>query len=265
MRLASFFKVLLSTTFISMAEGLKADQNEETAIRTAMECCPMRSRSYLMVRSLIPFVVVILLCTIASVSYGDDGNDQEAARMAFLSYRKAILASDGKAAVPILSQETIDYYGRMLQLALHGSKESVRRESISNKLLIFMLRSLVPLDSLRMMSPRDVVIYAVDQGWIGKNSVAQIYPGPITVTENVAIMRPIIRGRQSRQEFRFVKEDGSWKFDLLPILRSSNLAMLMLAKKMGLSEDEFLSQLFESTVGQKLSEDLWEPLLAESN
>jgi hypothetical protein len=185
--------------------------------------------------------------------------ETEAVQTVFAGYRSKILAGEGDAAAALLSQNTVDYYDEMRQLALFASAEAVRAQSLVNQMQVLMLRMRVPTEELESMKARDLIAHAVDQGWIGKNSVLQLQPGKVIAEGDVAVLHVFVDGQDAGPMFRFNREQGSWRLDLVPTTQASNLSLQMAAKRQGVSESELLAMLMESVLGKKLGPEAWTP------
>jgi hypothetical protein len=180
-------------------------------------------------------------------------------RRAFLSYKEAILQQQGQSAVLLVSRATLQYYARMKTLALVGQEKEVRLLSPMNKIMVLSLRHRVPVDDLRGMTPEEVFTYAVNHGWIGKNSVLDSDIGGLQVFGNDASAEYVKSGTPTPLKYRFTKEDGKWKIDLTALMPVADQAMSMLIKQKGLDEDTFITSLIESISGKKVLPSIWQP------
>ena len=79
-------------------------------------------------------------------------------------------------------------------------------------LLLFRLR-LEPSE-LEKRSGRDILVYAVDRGWVGENGVLQTQLGRVRAEGGVATAHAVINGKDAGPTFRFVRESDGWRFDL---------------------------------------------------
>ncbi|MEB3281396.1 MAG: hypothetical protein VKK42_20980 [Lyngbya sp.] len=200
---------------------------------------------------------LLLNLAIASGSVADDTNTIE---QVFADYKSAILASSGDRAVDKLSQSTIDYYGEMRQLAVCESAETVKAESMVNRVQILSMRFRVPTETLVELSDREVVVYSVDRGWIGKESVMKLDVGEVTIEGEEAQAEVVSNGEPTGIKFRFVKETEGWKFDLLSTIELTNQAFEQLAEVQGLKQDEFIFAVLEILEGRTPTEDIWNPV-----
>ena len=187
-------------------------------------------------------------------------DEAQMVRQVFEGYKQAVLSDNGEAAASFLSQETIDYYGDMQQLAVCASSQEVRNQSMVNRMQVLLLRWRVPPELLPQMSELELVAYAVNQGWIGKSSVVTMNISDVTVSDSVAVAQVLKNDQPSRIKFRFLKQSGAWKFDLMPLLQVFNVAFKELATQSGIEENEFIFGLLESLEGRQPTEQIWQPV-----
>ena len=184
---------------------------------------------------------------------------QEAVRQSFAEYRRAVMADDGAAAAGQLSAATVQWYGKMQDLALHGSKEEVEQLGPLEKIQVLAFRQRVPADELRAMSPRQLVAYSVTHGWVGKVGTGRSELGPVTASSNTAVANVLVGGKDSGKQYHFVREDGRWLFNQLPTLEDSDDELKHTAAQRDISVDELVQALIESGSGKKITPDLWRP------
>ena len=151
--------------------------------------------------------------------------DADAVRRVFSAYRSAILSGEGNAAAALLSQSTYDYYDEMRQLALYGSADTVKALSLVNQMQVLTLRLRVPTDELESLSSQALIAHAVDQGWIGKNSVLKLQPGKVLADGDVAVLHLIVDGKDAGTAFRFNRESRAWRLDLVPTTQAPHQSL----------------------------------------
>ena len=188
-----------------------------------------------------------------------------AVRQTFAEYRLALLRQDGDAAVEVLSQPTVDYYAAIQQLAVCGSEDEVKGHSFIDRMQVLLMRLRVPTGELLTMSGRETLIYAIEQGWVGRSDVASASVGNVTITNGTAVGQHVVQGQPSEAKFYFVNEGGAWKLDLLPTIQASGKAMSMLAKQQNRQEDDWLFQLVGLVTQRQLTDAAWEPISPRSS
>jgi hypothetical protein len=203
---------------------------------------------------------LFVYATIAASTLARDQGDP-AVRDAFLGYKSAILAADGTTAVTHVSQSTINYFDEMQKLALHGTAADVRAQSLINQMQILLFRHRLEPQQVKGMSPRQLFVYGVDKGWIGKNSVVALEAGATEVSGDVATIEIVQSGKPTGLKFRFLRENGGWRLDLVPVLQLGNAALKLAAKQQGITEEFLILSLLESVSGKKVPPSIWDPLV----
>jgi hypothetical protein len=160
---------------------------------------------------------------LSTVARGED--NAAAVRNVFSAYRSAILSGEGDEAAALLGQSTYDYYDEMRRLALYGDAKAVQAQSLVNQMQVLLFRLRVPPDQLESLSSQALIAHAVDQGWIGKNSVLELQPGQVLSEGDVAVLHVIVDGKDAGPAFRFNRESDAWRLDLLPTMQASNAAL----------------------------------------
>lgn len=190
---------------------------------------------------------------------------EEAVRQSFAEYKRAVMADDGAAAAAQLSAPTVQWYGQMQDLALHGSKEELEQLGPLEKIQVLAFRQRVPADELRTMTPRQLVAYSVTHGWIGKVGTGRSELGTVAASSGTAVANVLLGGKDSGQQYHFVREDGRWLFNQLPTLEASADALKAAAAQRGVPVDQFVQELIESGSGKKITPDLWQPPFPRSD
>lgn len=187
-------------------------------------------------------------------------SDSAAVRQCFDDYRQAILDQDGASAVALVDARTRDYYDDMRTLALTAQTEQVRDLSTVDKLMVLMIRQLIPAEQLRAMTAESLFVHAVDQGWIGRDSVVNNSLGEVTVFEDHATGYHVSEGQQSELKWVFRKEDGRWRLDILSLMPAADQAFNAVIEESGQTSDEFVVSILQAVSGQKVDDAIWEPI-----
>lgn len=204
-------------------------------------------------------LVAFIFTSHLALSAQGSQSEEELIRQAFLAYKAAILQQQGQSAVQLVNTATLQYYERMKALTLEGQEREVRQLTPAHKIMVLLLRHRVPVGDLRRMTPEELFIHAVNQGWIGKNGVLDSDIGQIRVFGNDASAEHVKNRKPTPLKYRFTKEDGKWKIDLTALMPMADQAMSMLIKTEGLDEDAFIISLIESISGKKILPTIWQP------
>ncbi|WP_193370618.1 hypothetical protein [Pelagibius marinus] len=205
-------------------------------------------------RSLSALLLVFCLATPAAAEPVDDVKES------FLTYKTAILEADGAAAAKVVTQNSRDYFRDLADQALTLDRAGLHDIHLTDRLYAMLLRHKLDRSRLQQMSGGEVVSYAVDNGWIGRNGASQLRLGHYEIEgdhANGTILRP--DGLKSPFRMEFVKEDGRWLLDLVALMKLTRTAFEYAVQQSGLSEDEFVLLMLEQGTGVKPGPEIWSP------
>lgn len=188
-----------------------------------------------------------------------EGPEAEAVRETFEHYRRALLAEDGESAAGLVSTNTLEAYQRYRDLALTGSEDAVKELSMVERMQVLLLRHRIEPDALEMMTGRGTFAHAVDEAWVGSGGIQRLQIHRVTVRGDEANANVGMGPAPSPELFRFTKEEGEWRFDLMPSLTSAEGALQQMAAARGIEENEFLLGMIGSMSGEPATEALWQP------
>jgi len=205
-----------------------------------------------------------LICTLFAIvvlsSFGFAQKEEKRVRKSFESYKNSLLGGQGREAIKYVTSSTLNYYDRELQLIISGDSSTIDKLSVMDKLTVFIARHKIPHDTLTRMTGIDFFIYAIDNGMIGKNSVATAEIGDVQVDGETAKGQMISNGEKIPLYFQFFKESSEWKVDLTSIFPQTNEAFKKMLSQEGVSENDYLFQLLESVSGRKVTHEIWRPI-----
>lgn len=192
---------------------------------------------------------------------GCSTQDQRAeVKAAFADYKTAILTDDGAKAYQLVDKRTRDWYQTSLTRALTFDREQIMQLGVMDKLQILIIRHRIDAGRLRTMSAEDLFIYAVDNGWVGKNSVSGLELDEVNITDDFATGVAIVGGKKSSLHFHFYREDGSWRMDLTELNKHAGTAFRAQIADSGLSEIDYLLEITRMISGRPVAENIWDPL-----
>ena len=219
-------------------------------------------------------VLPALLCLPVVAQTPAGTNEAEAAvRATFEAYRQALMAGDGDTAAALVDRETGEYYRQLKRLVLEGSEEEVRERTFVDRFLVVAFRHQFVGEELAAMALSDVIVRAMEIGWINSAAIEQLAVGPIRIegngrvdgSEAVAAARtrasledPSLAGGLDELEYRFVKENGQWKFRFSALVSSIDEVMRNLAAQLSADEDDLIFTLIESLTGVEVLPEVWE-------
>ena len=199
---------------------------------------------------------------------GPQGGDAEAAvRATFEAYRQALVAGDGDRATALVDRATGDYFRDLKRLALEGSEEHIRQRTFVDRFLVVAFRHQFDAAELTAMDLADVIVRAMEIGWINSSAIEQLAVGEVRIEGDEAwaaartrasLEDPALGGGIDEMEYRFVNEDGSWKFRFSALVASIDEVMRNLAEQLGADEDDLIFTLVESLTGVEVLPEVWD-------
>ena len=195
----------------------------------------------------------------------DAQDDVAAVRDLFNRYKAALLTGDGATAGRLVDQETFAYFEEIKALTLDGTEEAVRQRPFVDRLLIVTMRTELAKEQLQTMDLEGLLEHAIDAGWIGKQSIMGLGIGEITIDGDQATAVAITptttqaQGAQASSElqYRFVREQGEWRFGFRSLVSSINQMISGLTKQMGTDQDALIFVLVEQLSGRKVLPEVW--------
>lgn len=214
-------------------------------------------------RGNVPVIVLLLLLTglVAQAQTKVESPDAQAVRKCFESYLDAISTRDGKLAASLINKEMVRYYARMQSLALEGSEQTVRNLSTFDKFVVLSLRHRIPVAVLQNLEPQAVYGYGIERGWTSGMTKENAQVGQIEVTGDRASGELRLNGEPTPYAWYFTKEDGRWRMDLSSLMSQTDQDLKLTIQAQRADEDSFIISLLEAISGQKVSPEIWKPLI----
>lgn len=203
--------------------------------------------------------LLFFLIFITPVVYAQQ-KEEKAVRTAFDSYKSAILNDKGAEAVDYLDSRTVKYYGEMAELARSADSGSVDRLSTQDKFIVLSIRHRANREEVLNFTGESLLVYCLNNGMIGKNSVSKNSIGEVTINEHFASGQLLSNGQKTPLSFHFYKENDSWKIDLTSIFAVTDAAFEQVVAKSGMEENAFLLSTLEQLTGKKPGQEVWHPV-----
>ena len=110
------------------------------------------------------------------------------------------------------------------------------------------------------MDGKGLFIYAIKNGMVGKNSVANNTIGEVTIDKDFAKGQLVVRGNAVPMYFHFYREQANWKLDLTSLFPIANMSFKKMIEDSGKEENEFLLNLLEMMTGTKPGPEIWQTM-----
>lgn len=186
--------------------------------------------------------------------------ESKALEESFSTYRAAILDGDGATAARHVSRSTLDQYQKYVDWSLKADRETLQSLSAMEKVSVFSMKLQVPHTDLKQMNGREAFVYAVGQGWVGQDAGGNLKIDSVEGVGSHAVAVVSSDDTKGTLRFHFAKEEGLWKLDLVKAFGLADQVLKLRIQQTDLTEDEFVIQLLESTIGEKIPDSIWEPI-----
>jgi hypothetical protein len=201
--------------------------------------------------------VLILLLFVTSACFAQK-KEQQAVIQAFENYKSSILEDRGEEAVKYVDSRTIEYYGDILELVKTADSTKISSLSLLDKLMVFSVRHRTSKENILSFDGKQLLVYAIKSGMVGKSSVANNSLGDVLVDNDFAKAQFVNNGKATPFYFHFYKEQQQWKMDLTSIFDISNMAFSKVREQSGQAENEYLFTLLEMITGKKVGPEIWQ-------
>ncbi|WP_211294232.1 hypothetical protein [Lentzea kentuckyensis] len=198
--------------------------------------------------------------TPVSPSISTPADESPAVRAAFETYTKAALAKDGTTAVSVVASPVFAFFDDVRKLALTGTEEELAGGKLSTRVTVYSMRGGLDAATLRTASPKDVVKASIDKGLVGEQGITNLALGEIAVKGDTAFVEVTSRGQKAPFKLKFVREDGTWKFDMMPVMDMADAAFVGLAQEKNLTPDQLVEQVLVAMYGPAKAAEVRKPL-----
>ncbi|WP_299258650.1 hypothetical protein [uncultured Aquimarina sp.] len=187
--------------------------------------------------------------------------EEKLVRESFNSYKTSILNDKGEEAVNFVDSRTISYYNKILETTKKADSLTLNSLGILDKLMVISIRYRTSKKDILSFDGKELLIYAIKEGMVGKNSVINTEIGSVEIDEDFAKGQFISNGKKAPFYFHFYKEDNNWKVDLTSIFPVGAMAFKKMIEDNGEEENKYLLQLLELMTGKKPVNEIWKPII----
>jgi len=200
----------------------------------------------------------IVIAASAIFSTGARASEEQKLAAAFEAYRSAALERRGEDAADQVTKGTIAYYQSSRDDALTLSRAALEQRSVIDQVLILSLRHYLSAAELRAMDGRGLFVWAVDEGLVGEEGLRKIRLTGYSIRGREGTGVVTINGQRTPFSFRFEREDGKWRLDLLSVMLLASKVMDMYADKYG-DRKKFIEDMLSLSSGRQTRADIWLP------
>ncbi len=204
-------------------------------------------------------IITISLIFFISINTYSQTN-KESVLKSFENYKNAILTDKGEIAAEFVDSRTMNYYSNILDKIKTADSLEVNSMGIIDKLTVLSMKHRTSKGELLNFIGRDLFVYAIDNGMVGKNSVMNAELGEVTTSGDFAKAEFIVNNQKTPFFFHFYQENEVWKLDITHLFSLGAMSFKKVIEDSGESENNFIINILEAATGKKPTNDIWKPL-----
>ncbi len=199
--------------------------------------------------------VALMLVGASHASSGAQVDEQE--KIIDLSERwRAAVSNRDPALSELVSSDSENHYRKLKHLALYGEEDELRDLHPTDQLQALFFRTMLDSTELQAMSPREVIVFAVEAGMIGIDLRKTDELREVIVMGNTAQGRLYKFGRDDRADRGlqyFEYEEGVWRIDLKSELERLRKDFSAFVTRSNLAPDEAAFFILETRLLRKVT------------
>ena len=122
------------------------------------------------------------------------------------------------------------------------------------------MRHRIAKKDLLSFSGKDLFIYAIDNGMIGKSSVVNATLGDVVTEGDFSKAVFIVSGQETPFFFHFYRENSVWKIDITHLFSLGTMGFKKMVEDSGEEENDFILNILETLTGKRPTAAIWEPI-----
>ena len=218
----------------------------------------------IVLRYAVLFAILLSVTAVYAVTANDNSADTQAVRACYDGFMKAFNSKNGEQALTFVSEKSLQYYGTMLKVALHGEAKALEPLALADKYLVLSIRHRAPSDQVSELTPKSLYVLAVSNAWIGIAATGNRTIDTITmVSAEKAEVTQLAAGAKTNETITFHKENGAWKVNLAYQNAFINTMLTKALKESALPEKDFFGQILYVATSKRVLPSIWEPLIAK--
>jgi hypothetical protein len=172
-------------------------------------------------------------------------------------------SGDGAAILPLYTIQTFEHYDSLLKIGLDGTADQVRRLEPFDRMEVLRMRVKAKRSELAHLTGRQYVEFATSRKWYAQTDpdaddgeLQNLQFGIDCATAEIPI-----KELKTRVRFRFMKENGQWKYDEPTTFQEMDLVLRKLADSEGIAESELVIGILEDELQmEEIPDSAWQPM-----
>jgi len=184
-------------------------------------------------------------------------SEQEEVKQAFNNYKEAILNDQGDKAVNYTDSKTLKYYSSALEKVKHADSLALINMKRLDRFTVLAIRYRASKNEIMQFSGRSLLVYAINSGMVGKNSVMNNSIGTVEIKDKSANGQLLVNDNATPFQLQFNKESGQWKVDITSIFPIAETAFENMIKNSSMDENMYLMMILSMMTGEDPKNDIW--------
>lgn len=205
-------------------------------------------------------LITLIITLVLSVQCFSQSN-KKLVLESFENYKNAILTDQGEIASNFVDSRTMDYYTTILNKVKTADSTEVDSMGIIDKITVLSLRHRVEKKDLLNFSGKDLFVYAIDHGMVGKSNVMNAELGKVTTSGDFSKAEFVVNRQKTPFFFHFYFEENTWKIDITHLFSLGTVGMKKMIDDSEKDENEFIIQILEILTGNRPTNNIWNPMI----
>lgn len=207
---------------------------------------------------------IILACSESSLSADDDDATLRSELQLVLDeYKTGILSVDGARAYEALSHRSREFWEKLHRATLTYDRQAISDSPFAVKMSVLGARAMVDREILLNGSARDMFVALVSTKQLGYRSVESMGFAHFRLNGSVVTAEVAANGKPTGAYLmEFVKEQGNWKLNTVPLLKAGGEMLASMANKQGMDEEDFIVLVIEQESGKEVDSSIYDPVVS---
>lgn len=194
---------------------------------------------------------------------GENKLFEKEVQQSYERYKTAVANGNGAEVLSLVSNNTILYYGSLIDMVKNADSSKLETANLLEKFSVLAIRHSVDWGMLRAMDGQSLLMFAIENGMIGRETARTAIGSVKLRNESLAAGELVLDGRPTGNTADFYWESGRWKVDLTAVLKANEIGLKKMLSKPNLTENQSILLTLKETFGKEPGREIWQP--ANSN
>lgn len=205
-------------------------------------------------------ILLFLVLILPMSGFASEGSVREI-KSCFDSFKKYVMEKKGNEFISCVNKRSISYCSELVEDSLYLPADKFSSLSMIDRYLIMRINISIPMGILLKMYGKEFLIYSVSNGWFTDEFIPSLTIDNVSINGDTAHADIYQNGRNTGAKYKFMKEDGQWKFVFISHFAIINSSLKSYQLKSGKSENDYLKGILQPLVDYRLDDYIFEPVL----